>query len=249
MIPSEESLIAYVDGELSGEEAANVEATLRDRADLREFVERQRALRSMIGNALSHALELPVPSRLKDAVAHSPVSWRWRLANALLAIRGRASQYFTPYFVVPAGAALAFGLIVGIAVDRGYVARNSIIVAQENGILVAKGALADALTHRLSSEGTSASGVKVAVSFRSRDGHDCRTFSGSGQWGIACRSANGWSIAMLVAAPEEGNRSIYQMAGSAMPDSIRKAISGMIVGEPFDAAAERNARARNWVAR
>jgi anti-sigma factor RsiW len=42
---TEEKLIAYADGEVSGEEMRAIEATLKARPDLQAFVEQQRALR------------------------------------------------------------------------------------------------------------------------------------------------------------------------------------------------------------
>jgi hypothetical protein len=245
MIPSEETLIAFADGELSGDEASQIEALLKDRPDLRKFVDRQHALRKLVNDGMSSALELPIPAELENAVRHAPVSWRWKLGQAR---SGFKRTVFAAPFVwrtaIPA-AALACGLIIGIAAEHAYLVGG----AETGSAVVARGELARALSTRLASDGESASGIRVAVSFRSKDGRDCRTFEDGGKAGIACRDPSTWSIAMLVTTAETRSQSAYQMAGSAMPDSVRNAVHEMMVGEPFDATGERNARAHNWVSR
>ncbi|HSN39552.1 MAG TPA: hypothetical protein VLT92_05100, partial [Burkholderiales bacterium] len=63
--------------------------------------------------------------------------------------------------------------------------------------------------------------------------------------GIACRGETAWDITALASVRTEAPGT-YHMAGSAMPDAIRSAAAEMIDGVPFDAAAEREARARGW---
>ena len=233
---SPETLSAFIDGELSFDEARRIEEALKDRPELLAYVEQQHALRMELSGALSPAIEAPIPDRFLTAIAQTPVSWRWRISHA-----------FVPRALVwtglPAAAALACGLLIGVAIERNG---NVDMIAGGHGGLVAQGALADALSNRLASE--AGPGPSVGVSFRAKDGRYCRTFNTASAAGVACRDTQNWAVAVLTAAPAEANgQATYRPAASAMPDLIRKAVSGMIDGAPFDANAERAAQKKNWL--
>jgi hypothetical protein len=239
---SPETLSAFIDGELPFDEARRVEAALQDRPDLLAYVEQQHALRMGLIDALAPSMDAPIPDRFLTALAETPVSLRWRISHAF-------SQAMQPRNLIwsgmPAAAALACGLLIGVAIERGA---GADMVAGSQGALIAHGALADALSNKLASE--AAPGPSVGVSFRAKDGRYCRTFETTNNAGVACRDTQSWAIAALSAAPAEANgQAAYRPAASAMPDIIRKAVSGMIDGAPFDAAAERNARNNGWVSR
>lgn len=246
MEPTQEKLNAFIDGELPAAETREIEALLAQRPDLAAAVERQTQLRRHFANAFAPVMDEAIPQSLRDAVMSSPVSLRFRMAAWL---RAAATGSFArqPLFrraAVPA-AALACGLLIGIAIQRGTPTPFQV----SDGQMIAQGELADALTNRLASAGTPASGPRIGVSFRNRAGRDCRTFviagSGTSTAGVACREADGWAVAALAAAPGETSNA-YQQAGSDMPPVIRSAISSMIAGEAFDAQAERAARDRGW---
>ncbi len=240
-----ETLMAFIDGQLSAEEASRIEAALKDRPELRGYVERQWALRRSMKEAFSAVLDEPVPDRLMTALSRAPVSRQWSVRQAFA--RFGSSPGFLLKFGLPA--ALACGLVLGVAIGPQILGSGSL--EQRNGALVAQGALANALSTRLASE-TANSDLRVGVSFRAKDGRDCRSFQSDGAQGalagIACRDPHAWSIVMLANA-EKQDRANYQTAGSTMPDGIRNAISGMMSGVPFDAAAERAARDRGWTSR
>jgi hypothetical protein len=236
MRPSEELLIAYADGELSGEELRAVESALKSDPALQRFVAQQQALRQHIEGTFAPYLTENVPDRLRETLAHAPASWRWRLQQMLASPRRPLlwSGFAT-------GAALAFGVVLGILIAP----QGAFRVDRDTGALMARGALSDALDRQLASaQGTD---IRIGVSFKSKDGHFCRTFENAGSKGslagVACRSAEGWSVAALAAAPTDN--SAYRMAG-AMPDTVRRAVAGMIAGEPLDAAAEKQARDAGW---
>jgi negative regulator of sigma E activity len=247
MIVSEERLIAYADGELSGDEARAVEAELKSRPELRAFVEQQQALRRHIHSSLAPVLDEPVPDRLLSAVARAPVSPRWRLSRALSrTAQTAANRPFLLWSGLPAAAALACGLLAGIMI----VPASVLDVRHDDGTIAAQGTLAMALEQNLASAQSATDPVRVGVSFRSKDGRYCRTFESAGAAsslsGVACRDAQGWTVAALAATAPEKNAGAYRMAGSAMPGIIRSTVAGMIAGEPFDAAAERRARDAGW---
>jgi hypothetical protein len=235
---SPETISAFIDGELPPDEVRRVEAALRDRPDLSAYVEQQHALRMELTNALAPALDAPIPDRFMTALAETPVSWRWRISYALS--QGPRNLIWAG---LPAAAALACGLLIGVAIERNG---NIDMITGAHGGLVAQGALANALSDKLASE--AGPGPSVGVSFRAKDGRYCRTFETTNAAGVACRDTKNWAVAALTAAPAEANgQAAYRPAASAMPDLIRKAVSGMIDGAPFDANAEREARNKNWL--
>ncbi|HVP84397.1 MAG TPA: hypothetical protein VMS78_06735 [Rhizomicrobium sp.] len=235
MTLSKEILMQFVDGELSPSETSRIEAELANDAEARAFVDAQTMLREQFHDAFAPAMEEPIPDRLLAAVANTPVSWRWRL-------RQRLSQRTGWIWAgLPAAGALALGLVIGVTLNPSNVGP----IATLNGTLVAQGALADALNTQLASAAPQGSGPHIGISFRAKDGRNCRTFETDSVAGIACRSDAQWNVAALASSKTE-SAGTYRMAGSAMPDVIRDAAQAMIAGAPFDAAAERQARDRGW---
>jgi len=239
MTISRETLMRFVDGELPPEEAARVEAAIAQSPEMQAFVQSQTALRRDFSTAFAPIMDERIPDRLTSAIADTPVSWRWRAAHAL---SGKAARNAWVWVGVPAAGALALGLVIGVFLNP---ANMGPIAAKKDGSVVAQGVLADALNTRLASDVQPAGTPRVGVSFHAKDGRDCRTFETGGVSGIACRGETAWDIAALASVRTEAPGT-YHMAGSAMPDAIRSAAAEMIDGVPFDAAAERDARARGW---
>ena len=117
-----------------------------------------------------------------------------------------------------------------------------------HGQMLARGDLARALDTKLASAGYSGEGPRIGISFRNRDGRDCRTFTSGNQAGLACHQGSKWVVMTLVAQNSESS-AIYRMAGSEMPDAVRRAVEASIQGAPFDAIAEAQARANGWAGR
>jgi len=238
---TQEQLIAYADGEVSGEELRAIENQLKARPDLRLFVERQRALRQRLESDFAPLMGEAIPDRLLKAVSDTPVSPRWRWRQSFAGWKETlASRRFLLQSAVPAGVALALGLVIGVFITP----QGSFRIDQ--GAMLAQGALSTALDRQLVSAQDSASLVHVGISFRAKDGRYCRTFSEAALSGVACRDANGWAVAALAASPAESGS--YRMA-AAMPETVRKTVEDLIAGEPLDAAAEQRARDDGWRAR
>lgn len=223
-----ETLNAFVDGELPPKEMERIAALLQTRPDLDAYVKRQETLRAAL--RMDGLLRQPVPHRLVETAQSAPVSWRWRLRSGL-------ANHPMRWISSATAAALAFGLVVGLAL------RPASDIAMSGRIMLAQGALRDALDTRLA--GYDGTGPRMGISFRDRDGSDCRTFDDRDTAGLACHRSGSWIVTALAARPRE-TAGAYRMAGSEMPDPIRRAVEASIVGAPFDAAAEAKARASGW---
>lgn len=225
-----ETLNAFVDGELPPQEMARVAALLETQPDLKAYVLKQEKLRTAL--RLEEVLRTPPSARLVETVQNAPVSWRWRLQ----AVLGRG---FVWRSLIPAGAALAVGVMIGLA------NRPAQDLVLSHGHMLARGSLAQGLDTKLASAGYNGEGPRIGISFRDHTGSDCRTFSSDNQAGLACHRGGNWVVTTLVTqSPETGGA--YRMAGSEMPDAVRRAVEASIQGAPFDAIAEAQARANGW---
>lgn len=237
---SRQTLDAFIDGELTPEEMTRFAAILAERAELKAYVDAQITLRNRLSDSFAPLMAEPIPDRLQHALRASTPSWRARIG-----------EYLSLNVAVPAAASLAFGLIIGIAIERSAQTSLPFVRSSSSGELLAQGELAGALSEQLASSDQRGQRVRIGISFRNRNGLDCRTFEWLGTTtassGVACHTRGDWAVAALAATMRPANdRSPYQMAGAAMPDAIRNTVNDMIAGAPYDAAAERAARAARW---
>lgn len=250
MTISEELLIAYADGELSGEDARAVEAELKNMPELRVFVERQQKLRRHLQSSFASELDAPIPDRFLKALEQSPVSPRWRARQVWARVTHTVvDRDFLVWSALPAAGALACGILIGLSA----IPTRILDVGRHDGVVTAQGALAAALDSKLASAQGANDSVRVGVSFRAKDDRYCRTFESAGTAsslsGVACRDASGWSVVALAASAASEQAGAYHMAASAMPDSIRSTVTSLMAGAPLDAAEERRARDSGWIAR
>ena len=237
MEPDRQTLAAFVDGELPPKEMERIALLLAIRPDLDAYVRQQENLRSTLRAPFEQDLS-PVPERLVNAVRSTPISWRWQ-------IRALFAQGLLVRTLAPACAALALGLLIGIAIrpaagDFGV---------DTTGQLVAQNQLSKILDARLASVRQDANGPQIGISFRDKKGADCRTFSSGDKAGLACHQGKAWVIGTLVSRSPENADTAYRMAGSEMPDAVRRAVAASMDGAPFDANAEALARDRGWSGR
>jgi len=243
---SDETLMAYADGELDAAQRGAVEQAMREDPRVAAAVERHRALRAKVFGAYAGVLDEPVPERLRPAApAPSVVS-----LDAVREARRQATAGAKPADVRrPAWlqwGALAASLVVGVLAGSAWLGgggEQAWVSADANGRLVAGAALASALSDQLAS--AQAQGpVRIGASFASKDGGYCRSFQLEGSAGLACREGDSWRIPVFkegAAADTE-----YRQAASGMPAAVLEAIDERIEGAALDAAAERAARERGW---
>jgi len=230
MDENRETLNAFIDGELPPKEMERISALLASRPDLGEYVDRQEQLRASL--RMESVLRAPVPERLLQTAKSAPASWRWQL-------RSRLARHPARWLLSAAATALAAGLIVGI-LTRPI---NDIVMS--DGQMMAQGALRQILNTKLASARHASTGPQIGISFRDRTGSDCRTFKVGETAGLACHSSGNWVVRAVAASGPEAPGP-YRMAGSEMPEAIRRLVEGSIVGAPYDAAAEARARAAGW---
>jgi len=254
---SEETLMAFADGELDPEMSAAVAAAMREDPAIERRVAAHRALRASLQSAYASELEETPPERLLAAargIAARPLATVSHLADARarVAIRSvTARPRVTPPGWRPF-AAMAASLLLGVGLGYFVLKRSDLVVAADGG-LVARGVLAKSLSAQVGDDQAAASAITVGMSFKSKDGDYCRVFSVAGaksQSGLACRQRGEWSVEVLAqnATALQGTASndAYRTASSELSPAILETVQARIAGEPLDHQGELEARDRGW---
>ncbi|HEX6661186.1 MAG TPA: anti-sigma factor [Sphingomicrobium sp.] len=232
---SDDIFFAWLDGELAPDEAARVAAEIQANPNLAALAEQHRAMQRRLAQAFDPIADAPVPDHLLTASRRSEPE-----VVDLAAVRiSRKARAWKP---LPQWAAIAATLAVGIFVGTAVPQRSEAPVAVEGGKIYAAAGLDQALTAQLAS--APAGGTRISMTFRDQSGAICRSFSEAAANGLACRNNGRWQVRGLFAAPE-GQGGSYRMAGGMDPN-LAALVDSTIAGEPFDAAAEKAAKAKGW---
>jgi hypothetical protein len=246
---SQEVLMAYADGELDAATRAAVESAMAEDPQIAAEIERHRALRDELRNAFGDALDEPVPGRLIDTANEAPAGRNAGVADLAAARASKEAKVATRVrWSWPEWTSIAASLLIGVLGGRALLlTESSNLVAMESGRLVAAGALASALSTQVGTGAETIDRVKVGLSYRSRENTYCRTFAlpGDSSAGVACRDAGQWQI-LALARDEGADRATVYRQASSMPQVLADLVENTIQGEALDAAAEAEARSRDW---
>jgi len=246
---SEETLMAYVDNELDAQTRTALETAMVKDPELArrvaQLIARHKELRTKLSVAFDRTLDEPIPQRLVDAARGVPSV---RREGNVIPLRRKAPprKIWTQWASL--AASLVLGIIIGQAILRGPQAGP--VTAAHDGRLTANGVLAQALSEQLASAQPEQAPVRIGVSFRSKTGDYCRTFSmydTAALAGLACRDHDEWRVRALAQTtqPEQGSGT-YRQAASEIPKSVLEAVDENIAGDPLDARGEQLAREKGW---
>jgi hypothetical protein len=246
--------MAYVDGELDADARRAFESALAGDPVLAQRVRAQQAVRDRLRAAFASDLDEPVPERLSAALRRPavPAANGAKVADLDAARQARATRRRTPAdWRWPEWGALAASLVLGLLGGRLAWTDDAPFGAGAGSALVARGALADALTTQLASAPRAGAAVRVGVSFVDRDGAYCRSFvmdSRAAMAGLACRVGAQWQLQLLAPAAGASNAAsgAYRTASAELPAVLLNAIDARISGAALDAAGERDAARRGW---
>jgi hypothetical protein len=241
---SDETLSAYVDGELDAATRTALEAAMATDRELAQRIARQRALRERVREAFAPVLTEPVPERLLASVRGGPAAGS---TGNVIAFQAR----LRPRWSWPQWGAMAASLVVGVLLGPVLLRPSApqTPLATSGGRVVASGVLARALSQQLASAQPPGAAVAIGVSFRARSGGYCRTFvlrETQSLAGLACREGPAWEVVALAQSEVPGAGGGYRQAGSALPPAVSGTLAELIVGEPLDAASEAAARTAGW---
>ena len=226
----DEKFFAWLDGELGPAEAAEMKAKVAADKKLALLAEQHRKLGSLLHKAFDPIAAEPVPDHLQAAV---------RPSAEIIDLAARRPR---PKVALAQWTALAATLAVGILAGTLVPHEGSAPLEVQGGKIYAAAALNAALDTELASAPSGS--VRIGLSFRDRAGEICRSFTQGASSGLACRNKQRWELRGLLAAPE-GQGSDYRMA-AGMDPSLAALVDSTMAGEPFDAAAEKQSKARGW---
>jgi hypothetical protein len=222
----DETLMAFADGELPPDRAAEVAAAVAADPVLGVRVERFRAVRGRLDD---------LPLGAPDAAA--------LLARARGAVAARAARRL-PAWALAAAAGLA-GVAVGLGLMQPRLAADPL-----GAEMVAHGPLEAALSGEPSG-GTVTRGrtrVTPLYTLAAADGRICRAFRterGAGVYeGAACREGDAWRLLVLVQAPRPAGG--FAQASSPEPPAMTAALDALHPGDPLTSAAEAALMRRGW---
>lgn len=241
---SDETVMAYVDGELDDATRAALEVAMTTDKDLAERVARERRLLARLHSEFDPVLREPIPERLLAAANATSAKPRTGNIIWLKRIPGRDWSW-------PQWSAIAASLILGVLIApllRHEPSEGPLGI--RDGKVLASGALANALSEQLASNQVANAPVHIGVSFLSRNGDYCRTFmlrDKSAVGGLACREGGAWRLEAMAAMNHATSGSgEYQPAASSLPPAIEQSVDALIVGDPLDAKGEAAARGKGW---
>lgn len=235
----DEALMRLIDGELSPEVGARIEAeALRDE-NLAERLARMRPLRVLARDAFAIAPDArdAALSRMIANVERAPSRWS-RMSQSL-------AETFAPRRVALWGGLAVATFVGGVFVGPLLNATNETSIMSPDGG-VADAGLVQILDQGLAADTPDSEGRVVALTYRDVDGRWCRTFRAgeAGVAGLACRDQGRWAIRAL--APLGAPTGEIRTAAADTPATILAAVDAALSGETLDADAETRARDGGW---
>lgn len=245
---SDETLMAFADGELDSLQRAQIESALATDAALRQRVAALQRERQRVAVAFATVLAEPLPDRLTSLLQMPPAAPEPVATAALVNLAEvraqRQRKGKLPSWAQWGGmaASVLLGLLLGTQLERDA---TDPAIGLRQGRLLAGGVVEQALSEQLASEPVAGAPVRVQLSFVDQGGHYCRTFSMAAVAGLACREDGQWALQSLAAVASTPQGELRQ-AASALPRAILEAVDQRIAGDALDQGSERAARQRGW---
>jgi hypothetical protein len=236
MMGGDEQFFAWLDGEATEQESAEMEARVQADPELARLAKRHRAMQSRLQNAFGAVAKSPIPERISAAIHPSEAE----VVDFAEVKRARATP---SWMALPQWVAIAASLAAGVFVGTMIPQRANAPVEVQGGNLYAAGGLDRALELQLASAPRRGP-TRIGVTYRDQEGANCRTFSDAQSSGLACRSSGRWQVRGLFGATE-GRSGDYRMAAGMDPNLVAL-VGSTIVGEPFDSRHEKAAKEHGW---
>jgi hypothetical protein len=242
----EETLMAFADGELDAATQAEISAAMARDPELARRVATHRALRTEVAGAFATVIDQPVPEKLLESARNAPRAPGPPLRGNVVKFPSRGSRAPSPPWRAREWMAMAASLVLGGLLSWQFMVRSGGDIAAQDGGLVARGGLAQALDTQLASNQPADAAVRIGLSFKATDGAYCRSFvaHSPSTAGLACRAGGQWRIDVASAVDPAGGG---LRPAATLPPAIVQAIEARMGGEALDAAGETAARDAGWV--
>lgn len=225
-----ETIAAYLDGSLTGDERLRFEAEMQADAKLAAEVKQWQANDAMLRAAFPIAeggVDAAMLSRLglaepkKLPIAANDNRWSW----------GRIGL---------AGGAIAASLAVAMVLLQP----SAKGLADDEQFQIAMESLPSGQTMNLASGDP----ISPVLTFRARDGHYCREFAGSRVGGgIACRSDGKWKIEVSTShGADTGNSNEIRTAAGSDPAALDATLERLGASDPLNSENEKGLISSGW---
>lgn len=242
---TDDTLMAFADGELDMAQRADIERELATDAALRQRVTALALQRERVAAAFAPVLDEPVPDRLLGLLRPSSTP----PAAAPVVDLGERRAAREQRARLPSWAqwgGLAASVLMGVLVGMQFKPTSADpAIELRDGQLLAGGAVEQALVSQLASQPVAGAPVAVQLSFVDRGGSYCRTFSTTAMAGLACKQGERWAVQSLATAASAPASAVRQ-AASALPPAVLSAVDQRIAGDALDPIRERQARDSGW---
>ena len=232
----DDKFFAWLDGELAGADAAEVEARVAVDPALQKLADEHRVLAARLRSAFD-----PIAAEPVSLAAYLPAAATNSVASLAEARVARDRPFTQRTWAQAAAVAVVFAM--GIATGDMLMGGPQAPIASEAGRLVAAASLEEALDTQLASEPPDR-GPRIGLTYRDSGGSICRSFTDQAASGLACHEGGVWRVRAVFQAPE-GHAGEYRMAASTDPRLVAL-IESTVAGEPFNVAQERQARDSGW---
>lgn len=235
----DEILMRRVDGELTPDEVARVDASAQRDPAVAARLAALRSTRTVAREAF------PTTQDARDADLARMIRSAPAKASPLAGLGAMLADAFAPRRAVIWGGLATAAFVGGLALGPLLDDRDAGLRIEDGGVLVDAG-LVRVLDTGLAADGADSDGRSVGLTFRDQDGAWCRTFNvgKAGVSGLACRQNGLW--AMRVMAPLEQAGGDFRTASSEMPAAVLDVVDATIIGETLGGVEEAAARDRGW---
>ena len=236
----EATIMAYVDGECDAVTAKRIEKAMETDSALAEQIDQAQALRDKLSAHYDPVAGEPIPDRLTamltaSAASNVDSSFTARRTGQDLGQQRRRSMGVAQWGAM--AATLALGVVVG---QYGLGSGSNAPFAEQGGALIASGPLDKALETQLDSAQSDGSDYRIGLTFRTKTGSICRSFTGEAVSGIGCREGQQWKMHSTLPGGTEAD---YRQASSSEINAIA---AEMMADAPVDAETERQLLESGW---
>jgi hypothetical protein len=250
---SDETLMAYADGELDDAEARVIGRAIQSDPALAARLQVFRITGRSLAPHFDGVLAGDPPASMLEAIRNAPVGRVPPPPSLLASLRGFLDGFGRGSSPWPAIAGIAAGVLIGAAatqlVGQGGPA-ESFLTVEADGRIFAAGELARVL-ETVPSAPADERTLGATSTFESIDDRFCRLYRALKQTGLACRNAPGdWQVLAMAEASAGAGQNEYGPSGGSGSSAVADLANQLMKSEAaLDPGTEAALIARKWEAR
>lgn len=267
MIITDEILNAYLDGELTVDEIAEVAKQIEASPDLSKRMENMRINDKSFAQSFHEIDTKPMPDNIMAILDGFPKQQQEKTNknDSNVVSFKKKIPFQTNISLWQTAIAASIALFIGIGAGRGLIPSTSqtditadqVLAQQTSGIIGEGNMLYDVLENQPSSTpltliANNNTFVIPTMTFRNEENGYCREYRvmapNSSTQNVACRIEDKWIVKLSVGleAEQANDEGLYQTASQVDDPLVTAIIAGMITGDPLSADNETIIMNNNW---